>query len=79
MADITAHTPNATPAAETTLISQLTAPFRAIGRALVAMAEAGPRMAQLRRLSEMTDEELAARGTTRNDEVRRIFGASLYA
>lgn len=53
--------------------SLLSAPFRAVGRGLVALAEAGPRMEQVRRLSALSDEELAARGTDRAAEVRRIF------
>lgn len=58
-------------------LSTLTAPFRAIGRGLVALAESGPRMAAIRKLNETSDEELAARGTTRMDEVNRIFSGSL--
>ncbi|SDF02615.1 hypothetical protein [Limimaricola pyoseonensis] len=54
------------------------APLRAIFRVFVAMAESGPRMQQLRKLNETTDEELAAKGLTRAGEVQRIFGGSLY-
>lgn len=74
MADITSAAPTAT----SSIASTLTAPFRAIGRGLIALAEAGPRAAQLRRLSETSDAQLVARGTTRADEVRRIFGPALY-
>jgi hypothetical protein len=54
------------------------APFLAIWNGLVALAEAGPRMKQIERLNAMSDEQLAALGKTREGEVRRIFGASLY-
>ncbi|WP_232816608.1 DUF1127 domain-containing protein [Paracoccus zhejiangensis] len=77
MADITSAAPKtANPVAS--IASTLTAPFRAIGRGLIALAEAGPRAAALRRLSQQTDAQLAACGTTRADEVRRIFGPGLY-
>ncbi len=49
-----------------------------VGQLLVAIGEAGPRMAQIRKLNETTDEELAERGLTRAGEVHRIFGASFY-
>ncbi|TRW98202.1 DUF1127 domain-containing protein [Paracoccus sp. M683] len=75
MADITSHAPKSSAA---NLGSLLIAPFRAIGNGLIALAEAGPRMAQVRKLNAMSDEELAARGTTRAEEVRRIFSNSLY-
>lgn len=51
----------------------LARPFVATFNVLVAMAEAHPRMAQINRLNALSDAELAARGTTRADEVRRIF------
>ncbi|AUH35486.1 DUF1127 domain-containing protein [Paracoccus tegillarcae] len=56
----------------------LTAPFRALFNGLIALAEAGPRMKQVRKLNALSDEELAARGTTRVEEVRRIFGDQMY-
>ena len=56
----------------------LGAPFKAFGTALVALAEAGPRMQQINRLNAMTDDQLAALGKTRAGEVRRIFGAHFY-
>ncbi|MGR3497508.1 MAG: hypothetical protein ACU0E9_01215 [Limimaricola soesokkakensis] len=56
----------------------LIAPFAYIGRGLVAIAEAGPRMQQVRRLNDMSDEDLAALGTTRAEMVRKIFGGSIY-
>lgn len=56
----------------------LAAPFKAVGRTLISIAESGPRMEQVRRLNAISDEELAERGLTRADVVRRIFGGSIY-
>lgn len=56
--------------------SVLLAPFRAIGRAMIMLAEASPQMRALHRLSEVSDEELAAKGLTRDGEVRRILGGA---
>lgn len=53
-------------------------PFRAIFHGLIVLAEADSRMVQVRKLNALTDEDLAALGTTRQDEVSRIFRASLY-
>ena len=58
------------------LLDRLASAFRAFGDFLVLLAEAGPRSDALRRLTSMTDEELAARGTTRDAEIRRILGVS---
>lgn len=65
------------PKTSDSLGSLLTAPFRAVGRGLIALAEAGPRMEQVRKLNALSDEELAARGTDRAAEVRRIFNSYL--
>ncbi|GAD57636.1 DUF1127 domain-containing protein [Limimaricola cinnabarinus] len=64
--------------ANRSLVGYLIAPFAAIGRGLVAIAEAGPRMQQVRRLNEMSDDDLAALGVTRAEMVRKIFGGSIY-
>ena len=56
--------------------SALLAPFRAIGRFMVALAEASPQMRSLSKLSQMSDEELTAKGVTREGEVRRILGGA---
>ena len=53
----------------------VSAPFRGFLLGLIAMAEASDRMEQVRELNEMTDDDLARRGTTRADEVRRIFAS----
>lgn len=54
----------------------LAAPFAAIGRFLVQLAESGPRMRALEHLNRISDEDLAARGLTREGEIRRILGIS---
>lgn len=50
----------------------------AVARGFVAFMEAGPRMDQVRRLNATSDTELAARGTSREREVHRIFGDRMY-
>lgn len=54
----------------------LAAPFITIGRFLVLIAEASPKVRQLERLNTQSDAQLAARGLTRDGEVRRILGIS---
>lgn len=44
---------------------------------LVLLSEAGPMNSELRRLNDTSDAALAARGLTRDGEVRRIFGARM--
>jgi hypothetical protein len=53
-----------------------TAPFRMIGNLLVSMAEASSHMEKVRRLGETSDAELAAAGTNRANEIKRIFASS---
>jgi len=52
-------------------------PFAAFWNLLIRMAEAHPRMDAVNALNAQTDEQLAARGTTRANEVRRIFADHL--
>lgn len=61
-----------------TIGAAIARPFRAVFHGLIVLAEADNRMVQVRKLNELSDEDLAALGTTRQDEVSRIFGASLY-
>lgn len=51
----------------------LAAPFVAAGNFLVAIGEASNRAKQVEFLNAMTDEELAARGMTRETIVRHVF------
>lgn len=60
------------------LIRAATMPFRAVWTLLVLLAEANPRMKALNRLSRTSDAELAARGLTRDGEIRRIMGVMSY-
>lgn len=53
-------------------------PFAWVWNLLVAISEAHPKMAQVNKLNAQTDEELAALGTTREAEVRRIFSSQSY-
>jgi hypothetical protein len=39
----------------------------------VLLAEAGPLTAKINKLNATSDEELAARGVTRSDEIQRLF------
>lgn len=58
------------------LLHGLLLPFRAIGRGLVRLAENSSYMKQVNALNALSDEELAARGTDRSAEVRRIFASA---
>ena len=73
---ITASSFHADPASIGFSAAALLAPFRAIGRFMIALAEASPQMRALNRLSQMSDAELSAKGLTRDGEVRRILGGS---
>ncbi len=54
----------------------LCTPFVAAFRFLARLADASPTMRQLQRLNQMSDEELAAPGLTRDEALRRIIGLS---
>lgn len=58
-----------------TIWTIFSAPFRMIGNALISLAESSSRMELVRQLNDTTDEQLAAAGTTRADEIRRIFAS----
>lgn len=45
---------------------------------LIRAAENHPKMKAVNQLNAQSDEQLAARGTTRVDEVRRIFTSHYY-
>lgn len=57
------------------LLDIVLAPFYALGRGLIWLAENNSRMAELDKLIATSDEELAAKGLNRTDEVRRIFAS----
>lgn len=52
--------------------------LRAFGNLLVRMAETTPHSRALDQLNAISDEVLLARGTTRDAEIRRHFGAYLH-
>jgi hypothetical protein len=56
----------------------VTRPFVASWNFLVALAEAHPKMEAVNKLSRISDETLAARGTDRSAEVRRIFAGHFF-
>ena len=60
------------------LPSLIARPFVGLWNFMIFIAEAHPKMNAVNKLSEMTDEQLAARGTNRTDEVRRIFAGQFY-
>jgi hypothetical protein len=49
----------------------------ALWSGFMVLANFGPMSAEVRRLNDTTDEQLAARGTNRAAEVQRIFGARM--
>ncbi|EIE49839.1 leucyl-tRNA synthetase [Salipiger aestuarii] len=56
----------------------LTRFFRAIGSALIAIAESNPRLRRVKALQRLSDEQLAAKGLRRDDIVRYVFGDVYY-
>lgn len=48
-------------------------PFSAINSFFIALAEAGSRMQRIEALNAMSDEDLAAKGLSREDIVRHVF------
>ena len=60
----------------TSVLGLLAAPFIALGKILVIIAEASPKARALERLNGISDAELARRGLTRDGEVRRILGGA---
>lgn len=60
------------------LSSLIARPFVAFWNFLILLAEAHPKMNAVNKLNTLTDEQLEERGTTRSDEVRRIFAGHFY-
>ena len=58
----------------TGILQLLSARFRAFGRFMVRVAETSACATKLNALNLISDEELAARGTDRVTEIRRIVG-----
>lgn len=83
MASRNIHNPKAPPMAHITtsvphsgnLISKF---FQSIYSGLIHMAEANTRIAQVERLQDMTDEELAEKRIRREDIVRHVYRDVIY-
>lgn len=52
--------------------------FNRIWDGLVFLGESGAQAQALKRISETSDAEFEARGTTRAEAVRRVFGGRFY-
>jgi uncharacterized protein YjiS (DUF1127 family) len=55
------------------ILALVAAPFKAIFVVLTAIAEAHPRYRELQKLQQMSDEQLAKRGLTRDTIVHHVF------
>ncbi|MBT8153196.1 hypothetical protein KMP13_04690 [Epibacterium ulvae] len=53
-------------------------PFVALGKFLVQLGESNARVQVMRKLMEMSDEELAKRGLKREDIVQHVFADKFY-
>lgn len=71
-ADITTHAPRAS------FLHLIGAPFRALGRFFIAIAEQNARLQQVERLQAKSDDELAKLGLKRDDIVRHVFRDLYY-
>lgn len=66
------------PTQSTGFLPLLARPFVAIWNGMIALAEASETAHRVERLSALSDAELAARGTDRQTEIRRIFAGRMY-
>lgn len=56
----------------------LARPFVAVWNFMIMVAEAHPKMDAINKLNRLSDDQLAARGTSREAEIRRIFAGQFY-
>ncbi|WP_368183772.1 DUF1127 domain-containing protein [Aestuariibius sp. HNIBRBA575] len=56
----------------------LTAPFRAIGNAIMYLSENNSRVKEVERLQNLSDDKLAKMGLERSDIVAHVFRAHMY-
>ncbi|RUS60342.1 hypothetical protein EGN72_08950 [Pseudorhodobacter sp. E13] len=75
MAYMTAVKSDAKPAGS--LFHSIAAPFTSFWNLLVAIGENHPINATIQKLNDTPDAELAARGTSREQEIRRIFAGRM--
>lgn len=59
------------------LLHSVAAPFVSFWNLLIAIGESHPMNATITKLNETSDAELAARGTSREQEIRRIFAGRI--
>ena len=67
-----------TVAPNVSFLKVLAAPFNAIAKAFIFLAENNPRLKKLEALSNMSDEDLAKMGLKREDIVTHVFGTGCY-
>lgn len=66
------------PAQSVSVLTLLAAPFTAIGRGLIRLAETNSRAKEVRFLKSLSDAELANRGIMREDIVRHVYNDTFY-
>ncbi len=59
-------------------LSAVFKPFVALGKFLVQIGESNTRVQALRKLTEMSDADLAQRGLKREDIVQHVFADKFY-
>jgi uncharacterized protein YjiS (DUF1127 family) len=74
---MTLSTTNTTTTGAFDLWAAVLRPFKAVFNGMIFMTESDSRLKAVRKLQEISDEELAILGLDRQVEIRRIFGASL--
>ncbi|MEP4036583.1 MULTISPECIES: DUF1127 domain-containing protein [unclassified Pseudophaeobacter] len=73
-----AHTAHFTTPATYGVLNLLAKPFTALGKGLIAIAEANSRSQTLNSLMAMSDAELTKRGLKRDQLVHHVFSDSYY-
>lgn len=73
MAHISVNAP-----AHHSILHFVTAPFRVIGNAMIALGEANSRSSEMRILLSLSDDELAKRGIKREEIVHHVFKDIYY-
>ncbi len=73
-----AHTAHYTIPTVYGVLNLLAKPFTALGKGLIAIAEANSRSQTLNTLMDMSEAELAKRGLKRDQLVHHVFSDSYY-
>lgn len=66
---------NTVSAPKLSVFAAITSPFRAFWNGLIRMAETNARVKQIEILSNMSDEQFKAAGTTREAELNRLLAS----